>query len=150
MSLSLPASDAQPGLDKRGRLAVARDYWALTKPSINRMCLVMAGGGMFLATSHAELSLSPWQALVALVGTALAVASANALNMWLERDADKLMRRTKDRPLAAERISADGALLFGVSPIDPLTYGTVVVALGTVALVATWRRTRRDDTTTAS
>jgi len=36
-----------------------------------------------------------------------------------------------------------GALLFGVSPIDPLTYGTVVVALGTVALVATWLPARQ-------
>jgi protoheme IX farnesyltransferase len=35
--------------------------------------------------------------------------------MWLERESDKLMRRTKDRPLAAQRISADGALVFGVA-----------------------------------
>lgn len=43
--------------------------------------------------------------------------------------------------LAAMRLL--GALLFGVSPIDPLTYGTVVVALGTVALVATWLPARQ-------
>ncbi|MCC7241610.1 MAG: FtsX-like permease family protein, partial [Acidobacteria bacterium] len=43
--------------------------------------------------------------------------------------------------LAAMRLL--DALLFGVSPIDPLTYGTVVVALGTVALVATWLPARQ-------
>jgi len=114
-----------------------RDYVALTKPAINRMCLLMAAGGMFLANGHLrgaaphagggglegsrfaafanEFAIGLGTALLGLLGTALAVASANALNMWLERDSDKLMRRTKDRPLAAQRISADGALLFGVA-----------------------------------
>lgn len=96
---------------------MARDYVALTKPAINRMCLLMAAGGMFLANGHlpGAVPLGVGTALLGLLGTALAVASANALNMWLERDSDKLMRRTKDRPLAARRISADGALLFGVA-----------------------------------
>ena len=35
------------------------------------------------------------------------------------------------------------ALLFGVSPFDPLTYGAVIVALATVALVATWLPARQ-------
>ncbi|MFO0748800.1 MAG: heme o synthase [Myxococcota bacterium] len=99
----------------RSKVAVLRDYVALTKPAINRMCLIMAGGGMFLAsrtTPGAGLGIG--QALLALVGTALAIASANALNMWLERDTDRLMKRTKDRPLASDRISPDGALAFGV------------------------------------
>lgn len=101
----------------RGPLFVARDYISLTKPAINRMCLLMAAGGMFLAprAANGEFAIGLGTALLGLIGTALAVASANALNMWLERDTDKLMRRTKDRPLAAQRISADGALIFGVA-----------------------------------
>lgn len=101
----------------RGPLFVARDYVALTKPAINRMCLLMAAGGMFLAPRAADgsFAIGLGAAVLGLIGTALAVASANALNMWLERDTDKLMRRTKDRPLAAQRISADGALIFGVA-----------------------------------
>ena len=112
MSASTPIDAAG-----RGPLLVARDYVALTKPAINRMCLLMAAGGMFLAPRAAsgEFAIGLGTALLGLLGTALAVASANALNMWLERDTDKLMRRTKDRPLAAERISSDGALLFGVA-----------------------------------
>lgn len=107
MSSSLEAAPARA-------ISVARDYWTLTKPSINRMCLVEAGGAMFLASSQTGATLSTWHAIVALIGTALAVASANALNMWLERDTDRLMKRTKDRPLAAGRISEQGALGFGI------------------------------------
>jgi len=96
---------------------VARDYVALTQPAINRMCLLMTAGGMFLAPRAADgkFAIGLATALLGLLGTALAVASANALNMWLERDTDRLMRRTQDRPLATRRISADGALLFGVA-----------------------------------
>jgi len=119
----------------RGPLFVARDYIALTKPAINRMCLLMAAGGMFLANgylrigseSKAGFAIGVGTAILGLIGTALAVASANALNMWLERDTDKLMRRTKDRPLAAQRISADGALVFGVA------LGVAAVAILAVA-----------------
>lgn len=122
MSLSVDTSAATNG---RGFLAVARDYVELTKPSINRMCILMAAGGMFLAPRAADgafpLPLSG--ALFALLGTAMAVASANALNMWLERSTDRLMRRTRGRPLAAGRISELGALIFGV------TIGLVGVAV---------------------
>lgn len=96
--------------------SVAKDYVHLTKPSINRMCLLMAAGGMFLAPngSDGSFALSLPAALFTLLGTAMAVGSANTLNMWLERDTDKLMRRTKDRPLAAGRISGAGAFWFGL------------------------------------
>ncbi len=106
-----------PDAPRRGLLPVARDYIALTKPAINRMCLLMAAGGLFLARGHTPTatSLDLATALFGLLGTALAVASANALNMWLERDSDRLMRRTRERPLAARRISADGAFVFGIA-----------------------------------
>ncbi len=99
----------------RGFWSQVRDYAELTKPSINRMCLLMTAGGMFLAPrTDSRFALGIGEAIAALLGTALAVASANALNMWLERHTDRLMRRTKDRPLAAKRISESGALAFGV------------------------------------
>jgi len=52
---------------------------------------------------------------LSLAGTALIVGSANALNMWLERDVDGLMARTRNRPLPAGRLSADVALAFGLA-----------------------------------
>ena len=48
-----------------------------------------------------------------LAGTALIVGAANTLNMWLERDIDCLMVRTRNRPLPRGRLDAATALCFG-------------------------------------
>jgi protoheme IX farnesyltransferase len=48
-----------------------------------------------------------------LTGTALLVAASNALNMYLERDVDALMERTRDRPLPRAIVSPEAALAFG-------------------------------------
>ena len=123
-SLEQVAAQVRAG---RGPLDVVRDYVALTKPSINRMSLLMTAGGLALAPREVGV----WAFVWALVGTALAVGSANALNMWWERGSDRLMKRTADRPLAAGRISDTGALAFGLA-IGALA--VLVLALGTNAL----------------
>src|SRR5215467_16063057 len=50
-----------------------------------------------------------------LVGTGLMASGTAALNQWLEREADRRMRRTAARPLPTGRVSAAGALLFGIA-----------------------------------
>ena len=50
-----------------------------------------------------------------LIGTALLVAAANTFNMYLERDVDPLMERTRDRPLPRARVSPEAALVFGTA-----------------------------------
>lgn len=58
----------------------------------------------------------PWSTIVVtLAATAMVVASANALNCWLERDVDRHMSRTKGRPLPAGRLNARIALVWGLS-----------------------------------
>jgi protoheme IX farnesyltransferase len=52
--------------------------------------------------------------VIALVATALVVGAANALNMYAERDADALMRRTRNRPLPSGRLSPEIALAFAL------------------------------------
>jgi len=52
--------------------------------------------------------------LATLLGTALSAAGASALNQWIERDLDGLMKRTADRPLPAGRMHPSDALLFGL------------------------------------
>ncbi len=89
------------------------------KPGIVGMTLVMAAGGIYLA----PLPLDPLRALTAMLAIGLGVGSANALNMYIERDSDGLMARTKDRPLPAKRLSPTAALTFG------LTIGALSVAL---------------------
>lgn len=108
--------------------ATLRTYADLTKPRLLPMVLFtglpvlgMAAGGW------------PSAGLVALtlLGIALAAASANTLNAYIERDTDALMDRTRDRPLPAGRISPRAALAFGLG-LGVLSTG-VLWAIGGVA-----------------
>jgi protoheme IX farnesyltransferase len=97
-------------LQPRTPLAVARDMVALAKPRLAALVLCTTAGGLWLAPGHRDgLSAS-----VLLVGTSLVVAAANALNNFLERDVDALMRRTRDRPLPAGRLDPLVALAMGL------------------------------------
>jgi protoheme IX farnesyltransferase len=58
--------------------------------------------------------ISPGFAALTLLGIALAAASANTLNAYLERDKDALMERTRERPLPSGRLSPPAALRFGL------------------------------------
>lgn len=112
------------------------DLLALVKPRIMVMSLLTAAGAMTLAPGTVATSVALW--LVA--GTALIVGSANTLNMWLERDIDCMMTRTRTRPLPQGRLDARTALVFGalqgaaalptLAMINPLT-----AALGLLALI---------------
>ncbi|MCD6022845.1 MAG: protoheme farnesyltransferase (Heme synthase) (HemeB farnesyltransferase), partial [Actinomycetia bacterium] len=73
-------------------------YYRLTKPRIVLLLLITTVPAMLLA---AEGLPSPWLILVTLAGGALAAGSANAINMYLDRDIDAIMRRTRQRPLPA-------------------------------------------------
>jgi protoheme IX farnesyltransferase len=92
-------------------LSTARDLFALTKPRITALVLLTEAPGMCLAPGHVSVRTR----VLSMVGTALIVASANALNMWWERDVDAHMTRTRRRPLPAKRLSADLALVFGLA-----------------------------------
>ncbi len=119
--------------------AVARkavDLIALVKPRIMIMALLTAAGAASLAPGTIALADALWM----LTGTALIVGSANTLNMWLERDVDCLMVRTKDRPLPQGRLDANTALMFGAiqgALSIPLLarVNLVTAALGLLALV---------------
>jgi len=112
------------------------DLVALVKPNIMIMALLTAAGAMSLAPGTMPAS----RALIMLLGTALIVGAANTLNMWLERDTDCLMSRTKNRPLPQHRLTAMTALWFGAIqgalalPVLAMS-GIVPAALGLVALL---------------
>lgn len=122
----------------RSALAVARDLFALCKPRITLIVLVTAACGMKLA--RREIHPKTW--VFTLLGTALIVGAANALNMWLERDTDGKMSRTRNRPLPAGRLAPSTALWFGVAlavaslPMLVLGVNTLTGALGFVALAS--------------
>ena len=129
------------------RPVTPRDTIALVKPNIAFMALLTSAGGMSLAPGPFVLT----HALVLLIGTALIVGAANTLNMYLERDVDRRMARTKDRPLPAERMAPEFALAFGLAqaaiavpilsfglgPAGPLTGLLAVIAFVPSALVST-------------
>jgi protoheme IX farnesyltransferase len=85
----------------------ASAYFELTKPGITRMVLITTAAGYYLAGGDSIMLL-----LHTLLGTGLAASGTNALNQWVERDADAHMRRTARRPLPAGRLSAREALVF--------------------------------------
>jgi protoheme IX farnesyltransferase len=95
------------------------DYLELTKPRIVVLELFVAAAIAHLAAPH---GLDVWTVLHALAGTALVASSASIANQWLERNIDRRMRRTADRPCAAGRVSSAeavalslGALVVGFS-----------------------------------
>lgn len=112
-----------------------RDLVALAKPRITLMVVITTAGGLFLSRKNPALdvTLSPLTVLCTLIGTSLVVAGANALNMYIERDSDGLMPRTKNRPLPARRLTPRVALWFGVACS---ALSVPILALGANALTA--------------
>ena len=114
----------------------ARELISLTKPRITLMVVLTAAGGMWLAPgAAASVTIA-----VALGALAMVVSGANALNCWLERDSDRLMRRTAVRSLPAKRLSPTPALLFGLVlgfaavPILWLAVNPLTALLGALSL----------------
>jgi protoheme IX farnesyltransferase len=86
-----------------------QDFIELSKPRISFFCILMTAGGVVLAPGN----ITVFSFIMTLLGTALSVASANTFNMIFERDTDKLMRRTKFRPLATGRLKLSYAVFYG-------------------------------------
>ena len=87
-------------------------YVALTKPRIIELLLITTLPTMIVA----QRGLPPvWLMLATLLGGALAAGGANAINMFVDRDIDKLMHRTRKRPLVTGAVAPRNALIFAVS-----------------------------------
>jgi protoheme IX farnesyltransferase len=103
------APEEQAGAPRSFRDNVSA-YVALTKPRIIVLLLITTVPAMMLAASGMP---SPWLIVATLLGGTLAAGSANAINMYLDRDIDELMRRTRRRPLPGNRVEPEAALRFG-------------------------------------
>ncbi len=126
------------------------DFVELCKPGILGMCVFTAVGGMGVATTMGAVPTPfPWAtALWGLLGTTLSVSGANTLNQYIEREGDKLMNRTKDRPLPTGRMNPTVALVFGIvlavlsevilfAYVNPLTAWLSAFALVSYVLIYT-------------
>ena len=86
-------------------------YISLLKPRVMSLSIFTSFVGMIIAPG----SLSFTQGLLAILAISIGSGASGALNMWYERDTDKLMNRTKDRALPTNQISANGALIYGIT-----------------------------------
>lgn len=125
-------------------LASLRAWVELGKPRVTSLVLLSASVGAALAPGSGNV----WRALTVLSGTALVVVGANTLNMYLERDTDAAMERTRHRPLPSGRLAPSVALWSGIGVassgvlalgalVDVLTAGLAAFALGSYVLAYT-------------
>jgi protoheme IX farnesyltransferase len=96
-------------LEEARPTSLTRDLVALTKPRIISLLLVTTVAPMFVAGSP-----SWWSVLIVTLGGYLMAGGANAVNMYLDRDIDDVMARTRLRPIPSGRMAPQAVLAFGV------------------------------------
>ncbi|MHB8439630.1 MAG: heme o synthase [Acidimicrobiales bacterium] len=106
-----PIRSTVRGSGVRGSGSVARSYVALTKPRIIELLLVTTIPTMFVAKRGVP---SVTLMLATLLGGALAAGGANAINMVVDRDIDKVMHRTRHRPLVTGELTPGPAMVFAL------------------------------------
>jgi len=97
---------------RRAATTTVGAYIALTKPQIIELLLVTTLPTMVLAEGGWP---STWLVIITLIGGTLAAGGANAINMYIDRDIDRLMRRTAHRPLVTGAVTPRAALTFAIA-----------------------------------
>ncbi len=100
--------------DTRDDLKESRvsDYFALLKPKVMSLVVFTGFAGLLVAPGAAQLH--PFLIVIAMLALAVNAGAAGAINMWYDRDIDKIMNRTRGRPIPMGRINPDEALTFGI------------------------------------
>ena len=121
MSEVFGASSTATGRLSAASAASVADYVEILKPRVMSLVVFTGLVGLVLAPGH----LHPVLAMVAVLCITIGAGAAGAINMWYERDIDRLMRRTAGRPLPTGRMAPGEALGFGT-----------VLGVGAVMLMA--------------
>ncbi|MGA0147772.1 MAG: UbiA family prenyltransferase, partial [Ilumatobacteraceae bacterium] len=112
-------------------------YVALTKPRIIELLLITTIPAMVLAKGGWP---DTWLVVWTVIGGSLAAGGANAINMYIDRDIDQLMARTRSRPLVTGKVSPRNALVFAIA-LEVLAFAVLAVSsnvlAGTLAVSAT-------------
>jgi len=106
-------------------------FIALTKPRIIELLLITTVPTMVMAEKGWP---STWLVLVTLVGGTLAAGGANAVNMVVDRDIDRLMPRTQGRPLVTGLVSPREAMVFAIT-LEVLAFAVLWVWANLLAAV---------------
>ena len=109
-------------------------YVALTKPRIIELLLITTVPTMVVA-SHGLPSV--WLMAATVIGGTLSAGGANAINMYVDRDIDRLMQRTQGRPLVTGELTPRQALIFalGIEAVSFLWLWGLVNLLSAVLAV---------------
>ncbi|MFL5488627.1 MAG: heme o synthase [Gemmatimonadaceae bacterium] len=102
---------------ERAQPSLLRDMVMLTKPRIISLLLVTTVAPMFVAGNPGWLLV-----VIVLVGGYLMAGGANAVNMYLDRDIDVRMSRTRLRPIPSGRMGPKSVLAFGVALATAATF----------------------------
>ena len=106
-------------------------YVALTKPRIIELLLVTTVPTMVVAERGLP---SVWLMVATVIGGTLAAGGANAINMYVDRDIDKVMDRTKKRPLVTGAIEPGSALAFAIS-LEAVAFGFLWLTVNLLSAV---------------
>ncbi|MFN0158216.1 MAG: heme o synthase [Bacteroidota bacterium] len=105
----------KPKVNIAGDIVIERsrvlDYLTLMKPELTLLSVATAMAGFYLAT---EGQINYLLMLNVFLGTALVGGGAGALNQYIERGYDAMMRRTENRPLPSGRLAPSEVLVFGI------------------------------------
>ena len=131
--MNLPAllGSRAPVAARRPGRSVAAAYLALTKPRIIELLLVTTVPTMVVAARGLP---DGWLVLATLVGGSLAAGGANAINMVVDRDIDRVMARTRGRPLVTGEITPTAALVFAVV-LEVVAFGVLALAVNLLSAV---------------
>ena len=102
-----------------------KDYFILMKPRVMSLVVFTAFVGYYAALSEGAYNLNPFLAAIGILAIAIGAGASGVLNQWYDRDIDKIMERTKDRPIPAGKIDPAEALAFGL-----ITAAMSVIILG--------------------
>jgi protoheme IX farnesyltransferase len=113
-----------------GILRKVKAYVGLTKPRVIELLLVTTAPVMVLAAEGVLDAGFLWLVLATLVGGSLSAASANAFNCYIDRDIDRVMKRTQKRPLVTGELTDREALVFA--------WITGIVSIAWLWVFTTW------------
>ena len=101
--------EQEKNLGNNGAIFRIKAYFSLLKPRVMSLSIFTSFVGMMIAPGEKPLLMSCLIILAISIGS----GASGALNMWYERDTDKLMTRTMNRAIPAGIISPNSALIFG-------------------------------------
>jgi heme o synthase len=105
-----------------------RDYAVLLKPRVMSLVVFTGIVGMIMAPAPVDI----WTAIIAVLCIAVGAGAAGAINMWYDRDIDRVMRRTMNRPLPAGRLRPGSVLVYGLT-LAAAAVATMAAAVNLVA-----------------